>query len=234
MYDASGLPIAPPPFAELKVVDFMEARGKLYPFTVDRFIKHKHTDGTLHDGYSIRLHNVDAVDCVGGDEAPFQAWYMGGRRVMVRFPTDSAAGAHAAAAAGKCGYSTRKPRILEDYNVQRNEMLRSDDGKYMYYLFEMPPPESGRDLGLDNNILSPGALNGKIKVDPIPVEYNVKRINPLTKKEETCPQFRTHLVWDICITEPSPRTEQDAKLTNEIDGAITGSFGGMRVSAPSP
>jgi len=193
-----------------------------------------HTDGTLHNGYSIRLQGIDTLDCKG-TEAKYQAWHKGGRRVLIKVPTESLA--EEFASAGSMGYRLRKPRILEAYNVARNEMLNSEDRASMYFLLEFPqinPGAKGKDdIGLNNSILSPNARNGKIAPDLIPVKYKISLKDEDTNQVREHIQARVDLVWDICITELTPRSETSAPETNELEGQLTSEFGGLYVTRPA-
>lgn len=196
------------------------------PFFIVRFPNHVHKNGQLYNGYSIRLHDVDSEECVSGPEDKYQAWCIGGSRVLVRVPAESAAEKAAKVGTKEVGYHLRKPRIYEAYNVARNEMLDDRDRHSKYYLLDFPDVSSeGEKLHLDNSILSPDAHNGEIEIEFIPLEYS----SAVGKKKFE--NGRTNLIWDICIAEPKPRyTEEAPKKENRLAKKLEKHYGGSSMS----
>lgn len=155
---------------------------------------------------------------------------------MFRVPTEWLAEQYAEQGAEQIEYRLRKPRILEAYNVARNEMINSEDRKFKYFVFEFPviTAANGEDIGgLDNSILSPGTRNGKINPEVIPVQYKVTVKNQETGQLQDHIQFRVDICWDICIVETVPRSEKTAPETNELQGGLAKGFGGLYVSHPA-
>lgn len=165
----------------------------------------------------------DLEECASGDEDMYQAWHIGGQRVMVKMPSEAAAEKAAEAGTQMVDYNTRKPRMQEAYDVARNDMLTDPDRHFKYFLLEfpfIPSDEDAIDRGLDNSILSPGAQDGKIAPDFIPLLYS-SEVDP-----HQFENGRANIIWDICITETKPRLTTKTTKKNQLADKITEKMGG--------
>lgn len=212
------------PYEQISVrLDYPERSNG--PFFIYYWTDYEHDKKTLHNAYHIELKDQDLRYMMGGKEAAFAAWHLGGNRIFVKIPSvsygylmDSTAEDAAKVAAG---YTNSRSKSA--HNVTRNAIVTNKDRHFKYFLLTFPEdPEDG----LNNDIFSPGAENGKINIDlDVPIAtFEV----PSAKGPQMVNSFRANVWWDIAITETENRFVADVQLSkNEMDDKVTDRFSSM-------
>ena len=163
----------------------------------------------------------------GTDRPTIQAWWLGDIQVFVQvssaspsFMADAPAYANGMRAAGY-----NRPRIVESFNVARNEIVGNEDRHSVYYLLYF---DDAQPHGLDNSVFSAGLDNNRIRPNVIPVVSTVEL--PSAQGTTTVPSHRADIFWDIAMVEPFPRQVTEAQpRTNDLSSQLSLALGNLNL-----
>lgn len=192
-------------------------------FFIVHFLNHSN-NGLLTNGFYIELPDLDIQWCMGETEH-IAAYQVSPSQVMVKGPSCYWAllnnGKALEEAKKKAGFT--HPRIIEAVTVARNDIVQNPDRHYKYWLLNFPVDV---ELGLNNDVFSPNAENGKLVADVHFVETKVE-VNT-NEGKKTLTSVRANIVWNIAITERINRYVKEAEpRSNPLDNKVTSLLSSM-------
>lgn len=155
----------------------------------------------------------------------YECWYDGRFKLIIKAPSMPYDFLHNAKGedAGMKASEYEDPRILEAYNVTRNDIVNDKERHYVYYILDF---SSATSIALDNEIFSPQAENGLVTVDVHPIVTGTV-VDPTTGNKKPVSDS-ADIVWNIAISEPYPRYVTAAKPKgNALTEKLTKSMGGL-------
>lgn len=197
-------------------------------FYVYKFTNYVHDGKTLHDGVHIEMKDQDLRFFVGNkDETCYEAWHFPPNKVMVKHPATSYAFLDAGSkeVESKTASGYKNSCSIQADTVIRNKILQLPKLHFTYTLLVF----GSLNLGLNNDIFSPMAEDGKINSEVVPTEGHFEvRTNTGVQKLSS---YRAAIMWDIAINEKKgARNVTMAKpRKNELDSKVTKSFNSMNI-----
>jgi len=198
------------------------------PFFITDFANHVHNGGLLYNGFQFRYPDVDLRQLVGNDRPAFQAWFLGDIQVFVQVPASNPTFMNNAEAfaTGMRAANYNRPRIMEAFNVARNEIISSEDRQFIYFLLIF---DDAHLHGLDNSIFSSGLDNNRVQPTVIPVVSTFEVQTP--SGTATLTSQRADIVWDIAMVEPFPRqVTEAAPRVNDLTSQLTSALGNLGIN----
>lgn len=196
-------------------------------FYIYKFTNYVHSGKTVHNGVHIEMQDQDLRFLVGDkDETCYEAWHVPPNKVLVKHPAASYAFLDAACkeVEAKVTSGYKNTCSIQAHNVIRNRILQQRELHFTYTLLVF----ENLNLGLNNDIFSPMAENGKIDSEVVTTEavFQVSTKNGVQKLAS----YRATIMWDIAINEKGTRNVTMAQpRKNELDSKVTKSFDSMMI-----